>query len=60
MISCKRTSDALDNLMGQQADLSSQLDDLMSQIQDAASQLDGQPADVTAALAALLERTEST
>ena len=32
--------DALDNLMGQQADLSSQLDDLMSQIQDAASQLD--------------------
>jgi murein DD-endopeptidase MepM/ murein hydrolase activator NlpD len=50
--------DALDNLMGQQADLSAQLDDLMSQIQDAASQLDGQPADVTAALAALLERTE--
>jgi murein DD-endopeptidase MepM/ murein hydrolase activator NlpD len=50
--------DALDNLMSQQADLSSQLDDLMSQIQDAASQLDGQPADVTAALAALLEQTE--
>ncbi|OLC27385.1 MAG: hypothetical protein AUG06_07595 [Actinobacteria bacterium 13_1_20CM_2_65_11] len=49
---------ALDDLMTVQDDLSVQLDDLVAQIQDAQSQLQGQPADVTAALAALLEQTE--
>lgn len=51
-------SSALDDLLSRQDDLAGQLDDLMSQIQDAQSQLEGQPADVTAALAALLEQTE--
>ena len=50
---------ALDDLMARQDDLSAQLDDLIAQIQDAQSQLEGQPADVTAALAALLEQTEA-
>jgi murein DD-endopeptidase MepM/ murein hydrolase activator NlpD len=49
---------ALDDLMAVQDDLSVQLDDLVAQIQDALDQLQGQPADVTAALAALLEQTE--
>jgi len=49
---------ALDDLMAVQDDISVQLDDLIAQIQDAASQLEGQPADDTAALAALLEQTE--
>lgn len=49
---------ALSDLMATQDDISVQLDDLVSQIQDAQSQLQGQPADVTAALAALLEQQE--
>jgi murein DD-endopeptidase MepM/ murein hydrolase activator NlpD len=49
---------ALDDLMANQDDLSVQLDDLVSQIQDAQSQLQDQPADVTTALAALLEQQE--
>jgi murein DD-endopeptidase MepM/ murein hydrolase activator NlpD len=49
---------ALSDLMATQDDISVQLDDLVSQIQDAQSQLQGQPADVTAALATLLEQQE--
>jgi len=49
---------ALNDLMANQDDLSVQLDDLVNQIQDAQSQLQGQPADVTTALAALLEQQE--
>jgi len=49
---------ALNDLMANQDDLSVQLDDLVTQIQDAQSQLQGQPADVTTALAALLEQQE--
>ena len=49
----------LDNLMTRQDDLSSQLSDLVSQIQGAQDQLQGQPADVTTALAALLEQQEA-
>jgi murein DD-endopeptidase MepM/ murein hydrolase activator NlpD len=49
---------ALNDLMANQDDLSIQLDDLVTQIQDAQSQLQGQPADVTTALAALLEQQE--
>ena len=49
---------ALDDLMSLQDDLSVQLEDLVAEIQDAQSQLQGQPADVTAALAALLEQQE--
>jgi murein DD-endopeptidase MepM/ murein hydrolase activator NlpD len=49
---------ALSDLMATQDDISVQLDDLVSQIQDAQSQLQGQPADVTAALATLLEQEE--
>jgi murein DD-endopeptidase MepM/ murein hydrolase activator NlpD len=48
----------LDDLISRQSDLSSQLDDLMSQIQDAQSGLQDQPADVTAALATLIEQQE--
>jgi murein DD-endopeptidase MepM/ murein hydrolase activator NlpD len=49
----------LDSLMTRQDDLSSQLSDLISQIQSAQGQLRGQPADVTTALAALLEQEEA-
>ena len=49
---------ALDDLMVRQDDLSAELDDLIAQIQTAESQLEGQPADVTTALAALLEQQE--
>jgi murein DD-endopeptidase MepM/ murein hydrolase activator NlpD len=49
---------ALNDLMANQDDLSVQLDDLVTQIQDAQSQLQDQPADVTTALAALLEQQE--
>jgi murein DD-endopeptidase MepM/ murein hydrolase activator NlpD len=48
----------LSDLMSTQDDISVQLDDLITQIQDAQSQLQGQPADVTAALATLLEQQE--
>jgi len=48
----------LDDLMTVQDDISSQLSDLILQIQDAQSQLAGQPADVTRALAQLLEQQE--
>jgi murein DD-endopeptidase MepM/ murein hydrolase activator NlpD len=48
----------LSDLMATQDDISVQLDDLIAQIQDAQSQLQGQPADVTAALATLLEQQE--
>jgi len=44
--------------MTRQDDLSAQLDDLIAQIQAAQSDLQGQPADVTAALALLLEQQE--
>ncbi len=47
---------ALNDLMANQDDLSVQLDDLVTQIQDAQTQLQDQPADVTTALAALLEQ----
>src|SRR5258706_3347189 len=46
----------LDDLLARQADLSSQLSDLVSQIQGAQDQLQGQPADVTATLASLLDQ----
>jgi murein DD-endopeptidase MepM/ murein hydrolase activator NlpD len=49
---------ALSDLMATQDEISVQLDDLVSQIQDAQSQLQDQPADVTAALATLLEQQE--
>ena len=49
---------ALDDLMARQDDLSAQLDDLITQIQSAQSELQGQPPDVTAALATLLEQQE--
>ncbi len=49
---------ALDDVMSQQNDLSFQLDDLIGQIQDAQSALQGQPPDVTASLAQLLEQEE--
>lgn len=49
---------ALSDLMTTQDDISVQLDDLISQIQDAQSQLQGQPADVIAELATLLEQQE--
>ncbi len=48
----------LSDLMATQDDISVQLDDLIAQIQDAQSQLQGQPADVTVALATLLEQQE--
>ena len=48
----------LDDLMTVQDGISSQLSDLILQIQDAQSQLAGQPADVTRALAQLLEQQE--
>jgi len=51
---------ALDDLMNKQSDLSSQLDDLMSQFQDALDAMTGQPPDVTAGLAQLLEAQEAT
>ncbi len=50
---------ALNDLMANQDDLSVQLGDLVTQIQDAVGQLEDQPADVTVALAALLEQQES-
>ncbi len=50
---------ALNDLMANQDDLSVQLGDLVTQIQDAEGQLQDQPADVTVALAALLEQQES-
>jgi len=50
---------ALSDLMTRQDDLSAQLADLITQIQTAQSQLTGQPADVTAALALLLEQQET-
>jgi len=49
----------LNDLMANQDDLSVQLGDLVTQIQDAVGQLEDQPADVTVALAALLEQQES-
>jgi murein DD-endopeptidase MepM/ murein hydrolase activator NlpD len=49
---------ALNDLMSTQDDISSQLTDLISQFQDAQNQLRGQPADVTQALALLLEQEE--
>src|SRR5205807_7945978 len=49
---------ALSDLMTRQDDLSAQLADLITQIQTAQSDLQGQPADVTAALALLLEQQE--
>jgi murein DD-endopeptidase MepM/ murein hydrolase activator NlpD len=49
---------ALSDLMTRQDDLSAQLDDLIAQIQTAQGDLQGQPADVTAALALLLEQQE--
>jgi murein DD-endopeptidase MepM/ murein hydrolase activator NlpD len=49
---------ALSDLMNRQDDLSAQLSDLITQIQSAQSQLDGQPADVTTALATLIEHQE--
>jgi len=50
---------ALNDLMANQDDLSVQLGDLVTQIQDAVGQLEDHPADVTVALAALLEQQES-
>ena len=49
---------ALSDLMTNQDDLSSQLSDLIAQIQSAQDQVQGQPADVTTALAVLLEQQE--
>ncbi len=49
---------ALDDLISLQNDTSSQLSDLASQIQDAQAGLQGQPPDVTASLAQLLEAQE--
>ncbi len=49
---------ALNDLMSTQDNISSQLSDLISQFQDAESQVQGQPADVTQALATLLEQEE--
>ncbi|TME54057.1 MAG: hypothetical protein E6I58_13815 [Chloroflexi bacterium] len=49
---------ALSDLMTRQDDLSAQLDGLIAQIQTAQSDLQGQPADVTTALALLLEQQE--
>ncbi len=49
---------ALSDLMATQDDISVQLDGVVSQVQDAQSQLQGQPADVTSALATLLEQQE--
>lgn len=48
----------LDDLMSTQSDISSQVADLIAQIQTAQNGLHDQPADVTAALATLLESQE--
>ena len=50
--------DQLSTVQGQLDDLSAQLGSLISQIQTAAAQLHDQPADVTAALAQLVEEQE--
>jgi murein DD-endopeptidase MepM/ murein hydrolase activator NlpD len=49
---------ALNDLMNTQNDISAQIDDLIVKFQDAQTQLQGQPADVTSALATLLEQQE--
>ncbi len=49
---------SLNDLMVVQDDISAQIDALITQIQDAQNQLQGQPANVTAALATLLEQQE--